>query len=202
MKLIGLVGSAVQSGRTRKGVEVALAAAVEASSAVASDLIDLAAERVSVFDGRRCEQYPDSTSDVISRLSDGDAFIIASPIYRGTYSGALKNVLDHLPLEALEGKVVGLIATGASLHHYLSIDYQLRGVLAWFNAYLLPGSVYLDDSAFSKGELVDFGKKSALKELGNSLVSMATKLRGVAPMPSCVAREMMTVAAKKNDSTR
>ncbi len=194
MTLVGLVGSSVQSGRTRKAVELAAAAAVEANAALLLDIVDLSKDRVAILDGRSMDQYPDGTASVISRLAAGDLFIIGTPVYRGTYTGALKNVLDHLPLEALEGKVVALIATGATSHHYLSIDHELRGVLAWFNAYLLPGSVYLEHSAYAEGELKDQGKRSALAELGKSLVEVHSRLRGVVPKPACLARASMKSA--------
>ena len=195
---MGLVGSAVQSGRTRKAVEVAAAAAIKAAPELAIDIVDLSKDHVSILDGRPPDQYPDATSTVISRLMDGDVFIVASPVYRGTYTGALKNVLDHLPLDSLEGKVIGLIATGATLHHYMSIDYQLRSVLAWFNAYVLPGSVYLDHSAYSKDQLIDPKKVTSLEELGKCLVAVSSKLQGVAPRPACLARESMPTTTGKS----
>ncbi|HZR04119.1 MAG TPA: NADPH-dependent FMN reductase, partial [Burkholderiales bacterium] len=125
------------------------------------------------------------------------AFIVASPMYRGTYTGALKNVLDHLPLEALEGKVVGIIATGATPHHYLAIDHDFRAVLAWFNAYVLPGSVYLDHTAYADGALVDAARRASLTELGRALVTVALKLKDVRPTPPCLARESMKAGGKK-----
>lgn len=196
MHVVGVVGSALRSGRTRQAVEVALAATVEQPENT-SDLIDLSTDAVSIFDGRPAEQYADSTSTVISRISRGDAFILASPIYRGTYTGALKNVLDHLPLEVLEGRVIGVIATGATSHHYLAIDCQFRSVLAWFNAYVLPGSVYLDHAAFGEGKLVEPAGRACLNELGRSVVMVATKLQGVLPGPACLARESINRAATK-----
>ena len=47
-------------------------------------------------------------------IQAADAYIIGTPIYRGAYTGSLKNLLDQVPVEALMGKVAGLIATGGS----------------------------------------------------------------------------------------
>jgi len=201
VKLVAIIGSAVHSGKTRKAVEIAVAAAVAHDSNVKTDVIDLALQRVSILDGRPLDHYEDDTHEVIDRVGHGTMFLLASPIYRGTYTGALKNLLDHLPLEALEGKTVGLIATAATPHHYLAIDHQFRGLLAWFNAHVLPGSVYLDSSAFSNGELVDPSRLDHLKELGETLVTVSERLRGVPAKPPCLTRELMeTRRHEKNPS--
>jgi len=40
--------------------------------------------------------------------------LLATPIYRGSLTGALKNLLDHVPVSALRGTPVALVAMGAS----------------------------------------------------------------------------------------
>jgi hypothetical protein len=62
------------------------------------------------------------------------AVVFAAPVYRASYPGVLKNLLDLLPVEALRAKPVGILAMGASAHHYLGVDTHLRAVLAWFGA--------------------------------------------------------------------
>lgn len=191
VKLVAIVGSAVHSGKTRKAVDMAVGAAVEREQRLEVDIIDLSQQRVSILDGRPPEQYEDDTVDVIDRIKLGTMFLLASPMYRGTYTGAFKNLMDHVPLEAFEGKVVGLLATGATFHHYLAIDYQFRGLLAWSNAYILPGSVYLDNTAYSDGELVDVDGIAHLKQLGKSLVIVSSRLQDVPPEPPCLTRQAM-----------
>ena len=190
-KLVAVVGSAVHSGKTRLAVDMAVAAAVSHDRNITVDVIDLAQQRVSILDGRNLDDYADDTVDVINKVGQGDMFILASPIYRGTYTGALKNLLDHVPLEALEGKVIGLIATGATLHHYLAIDLQFRALLAWFNVHVLPGFVYLDSGAYSDGEVSDPTRRRSLMELGETLVIVSKKLRGVPARPPCLTREVL-----------
>lgn len=191
MKLVAIVGSAVRSGKTRKAVDIAVSAASGFNPNVDAEIIDLAEQRVGILDGRPLDHYEDNTVEVIDQIAKADALLLASPIYRGTYTGALKNLLDHLPLESLEGKAIGLIATGATQHHYLAVDHQFRGLLAWFNAFVLPGFVYLDSSAFADGEIVDPSRLGALKELGETLVTFSEKIRGVPARPPCLIRELM-----------
>lgn len=146
---------------------------------------------MSVMDARPPEQYADDTADVIAAIEKAGCVVLSTPIYRGTFSGALKNLLDHLPLEALEGKAVGLLATGATDHHMLAIDHQLRGVLAWFNAYLVPGSVYVTHRDITDGEF-EAGMAARLAQLGQSTVELARVLPPGPPRPFALAR-----AAKK-----
>ncbi|MEU4930198.1 NADPH-dependent FMN reductase [Streptomyces yokosukanensis] len=58
-----------------------------------------------------------------------DGVLIGTPIYKASYSGVLKALLDLLPQYALTGKTVLPLATGGSTAHVLAIDYALRPVL-------------------------------------------------------------------------
>lgn len=58
-----------------------------------------------------------------------DGVIVATPIYKASYSGLLKAFLDLLPQFAFAGKVLLPCATGGSLAHVLALDYALRPVL-------------------------------------------------------------------------
>lgn len=51
-----------------------------------------------------------------------DAVVFATPVYRGSMTGALKNLFDALPVSTLEGKPVRLVAMGASRHHFLGAE--------------------------------------------------------------------------------
>ena len=77
--------------------------------------------------------------------------MLATPVYRGSLTGSLKNLLDHVPVEALEGKAVGIAAMGATQHHYLGADRHLRDVLAWFGAVVAPVGSYLSSADFVDG---------------------------------------------------
>jgi NAD(P)H-dependent FMN reductase len=151
---------------------------------VSYELIDVAEKRVSILDGRGLDEYEDDTAEVIRTLESGDAFIMGSPVYRGTYTGAFKNLLDHAPLNAFEGKAVGLVATGATTHHYLAIDHEMRAVLAWFNAWLVPGSVYVDSKSYQEGTLHE-EVQEYLRQLGEAVLDLHRHVgdTGAGPAP-------------------
>jgi FMN reductase len=115
--------------------------------------------------------------------------LLASPVYRGTFTGALKNLLDLTPIEALRAKPVGIVAMGATPHHYLGVDWQLRAVLAWFGARVLPTSVYLESAHFREGALADEASRAALADLVNALLDMPIAAGGaVGPPPLAAGR--------------
>jgi FMN reductase len=150
-QLIAILGSVTPPGRMHRAVEAGLAGSAEFDSR----LIDLRTCRVAFADGRAPEEYDDDTPSIIEHVTAADAVILASPVYRGTYTGALKNVLDHLPVQSLGDKPVGIVSMGYTVHHYLGIDWHLRDTLAWFGALVAPTSVYLSAADFHDGVPTD-----------------------------------------------
>ena len=73
-------------------------------------------------------------------VREADAIVIATPVYKASYTGILKAFLDLLPQDGLDGKLVLPLATGGSQSHMLVLDYALRPVLASLAArFILPG---------------------------------------------------------------
>lgn len=68
------------------------------------------------------------------QLQQADGLIVATPVYKAAYSGALKTLLDLLPERALQGKVVLPLATGGTVAHLLAVDYALKPVLSTLKA--------------------------------------------------------------------
>lgn len=169
-RLVGVVGSVTPPGRLRQAVEFALEQARAPAAAAETELVDLAEYTVSFADGRPLDAFGNDTATVVSKLEGADAVLLATPIYRATYTGALKNLLDLTPLEALRNKPVGILGMGATPHHYLGADWQLRAVLSWFGALTLPTSVYLESAHFSEGKLADERAKEELRQLTAGLL--------------------------------
>ncbi|MBW4547360.1 MAG: NADPH-dependent FMN reductase [Symplocastrum torsivum CPER-KK1] len=79
-------------------------------------------------------------------VEKADGVIIATPVYKASYTGVLKSFLDLLPPGAFSGKVILPIATGGTLAHLLAIDYALKPVIATLGARYVLGGVYLLDT--------------------------------------------------------
>ncbi|OIJ89923.1 FMN reductase (NADPH) [Streptomyces sp. MUSC 14] len=79
------------------------------------------------------------------QFARADGVLIGTPIYKASYSGVLKALLDLLPQYALTGKTVLPLATGGSTAHVLAIDYALRPVLNSMGAaHIVQGWFTLD----------------------------------------------------------
>lgn len=148
--LVAIVGSATPPGRLRRAVAAALDRASAAGADV--DLIDLAELTIAPADGRPPAELADDTAAVLEQIAAADAVLLATPVYRGSLTGVLKNLLDHVPVEALERKPVAIVAMGASQHHYLGAERHLRDVLSFFGADVLPVAGYLTSADFAEGE--------------------------------------------------
>jgi FMN reductase len=178
IKLLAIVGSVTPPGRLLHATKWLLDHARASRSDLQIELINLADKKIAFADGRPAEQLGDDTASIIASVRAADGVVIASPVYRGSFTGALKNLLDHLPVESLAGKPVGIIAMGATQHHFLGVDWHLRDVLAWFGALVVPTSAYLASADFVNGQLTE-GAKQDLIALADAVI----KLKEIAPPP-------------------
>ena len=176
--LLGIHGTVTNPGRLHQALESALAAAAAHDSSITTELLHLGDHQISFADGRPPEAYGDDTGKVFEQVTSADMYIIATPIFRASFTGALKNLLDHIPVEGMMGKACGLIGMGATDHHYLTVDTQLRPVLAWFGAHLVPGQVYLKSQHFQDGKLAEPKAIVGLETLGRSVIALHKSLVG------------------------
>jgi len=84
------------------------------------------------------------------KVEEAAAVIIASPVYKASYTGVLKAYIDLLPQKGFLGKIITPIFIGGSMAHLLSIDYSLKPVLASMGAKHYTGSVYAVDSMINR----------------------------------------------------
>lgn len=82
----------------------------------------------------------------VRQVAQARAIVIATPVYKAAYAGALKALLDVLPQSALQGKTVLPLATAGSPGHMLALDYALRPVLQALGARLVLQGVYATDA--------------------------------------------------------
>ncbi|SEM43805.1 NADPH-dependent FMN reductase [Streptacidiphilus jiangxiensis] len=81
----------------------------------------------------------------LDAVAAADGVVVATPVYKASYTGLLKAFLDLLPQDGLAGKTVLPLATGGTIAHLLSIDYALRPVLSALAARHVVGGVFLLD---------------------------------------------------------
>ena len=82
-------------------------------------------------------------------MKNAHGIIVATPIYKASFSGLLKAALDILPQYAFVGKVILPLGTGGSLAHMLALDYALRPVLQSMGARHIVQSHFVLDTLLS-----------------------------------------------------
>jgi len=186
-KLLMLVGAATPPGRLAAAVRCAAETAVTLAEDIAVETLNLADAPVEICDGRALEAYDEITRQAVGAIAEAGAVLIAAPVYRASYPGVLKNLLDIAPVEALQNKPVGILAMGGSPHHYLAVDTQLRAVLGWFGALVAPTSVYITGGDFKDGQLASESARADLTALTDTLVLLSRQLDPAALGPKPLA---------------
>ena len=81
-------------------------------------------------------------------VEQADVLVVATPVYRGSYTGLFKHFFALIHQDALIDKPILLAATGGSERHALVIDHQLRPLFSFFQARTLPLGVYASEQDF------------------------------------------------------
>jgi NAD(P)H-dependent FMN reductase len=119
-----------------------------------------------------------------------DALIVSTPVYHDSFSGVLKNALDHLYLE-LSDKVVALIAVGGGRTGQGQALEHLRAVFREAGSWVLPRQVAVAraSEAFDEnGRPTDPDLEARLIRLGQELVLRARQLRPPRPATAGAAK--------------
>ncbi len=168
-RLLALLGSVTPPGRMHRALGDAVDRANASGEAIWS-FLDLGTLSLGFADGTPIDQLEDDTAVLVEQVSAAGGVLLASPVYRASLTGALKNALDLLPVEALREKPAGILAMGGGHHHFLGVASHLRDVLAWFGALPAPTDLYLTGADFSEG----VPTPEAAAELDALLATVAT----------------------------
>jgi FMN reductase len=101
-----------------------------------------------IFSGLIRAQTSAAGEAVVRSVETANALIVATPVYRASYTGALKHQFDLVDHEELVGKPVILAATGGSHLHGLITEHQLRPLLSFFSALTVPTAIYTSEADF------------------------------------------------------
>lgn len=184
-KLLAINGSLTPPpSKTRVALDVALTGARGYDPAVEAEVLELRDFALEFCDGRAPDRYNADTRRALALVEEADAYLVATPIYRGTYTGALKNFFDLVPndprgSDPLRGKVVGLLATGGSDHHYLALEHQLRPLLSFFGAHTPARAIYASSKDFDAQKQVQGRLIEDLTQLGQEVVILGRFLAEV-----------------------
>lgn len=130
MKIVAISGSPSRQSKTARLID-------HAAARLAAQ--DIETQRFSVHDFAAEELLygnfaADSVKAFQQAVARADGVLIATPVYKAAYAGALKVLLDLIPEGGLAGKPVLPLVSGGSPGHLLAVDYTLKPVLASLKA--------------------------------------------------------------------
>jgi MsuE subfamily FMN reductase len=85
----------------------------------------------------RAELSPEVEAALVA-IETADVLVVASPVYRASFTGLFKHLFDFVDQYALVDTPTLLAATGGSERHALIIEHQFRPLFAFFQALTLP----------------------------------------------------------------
>jgi FMN reductase len=84
---------------------------------------------------------------------EADLLIVATPVYKASYTGLLKSFLDQFGRDELRALATVPLMVGAAPLHSLAVEEQLRPVLVEIGASCPTRGLYVLESAIESGEL-------------------------------------------------
>ncbi|MFI1964581.1 NADPH-dependent FMN reductase [Streptomyces pathocidini] len=167
-RILVLTGAAAPFSRTRSVAELVCRATASIGST--SVLRDLAEHTLPLL-----HTDPDGSSalyDLRTQAEQADGMVWVTPCYHGSYSGLLKNCLDHLHAEALRGKPVGVVTVGASLTAVQASEH-LRAVARALGCVTAPTQAVVVDENSTWGKDTDPGARNRITRMIAELHALA-----------------------------
>lgn len=113
-------------------------------------------------------------AEAVETASAAGVLIVATPIYRATYTGAMKAFFDRFPPGSLSKTAVVLVGTAIAPEHFLALDTSGRALIASLEGWTVPTVVYATPDDF--------------KEDGSPRLDVVAKLRSAVDQGEQLAR--------------
>jgi azobenzene reductase len=174
LRVLGVSGSLRQQSKTALALRLFLD--FVAKQGAEERLLDLRSVELPMYRPDR-ETPSDAQRDITADVEWADAFVLATPDYHGSMSGAMKNFLDY-HWEELAGKVFGYICS--SHEKGLTVMDQMRTVVRQCYGWSMPYGVAFDGRAdFGAGTTLQNPRvEQRLKMMARDLVVYGTLIRG------------------------
>jgi FMN reductase len=145
VKLVAISAGESATSKTRALVEPV----VTEHGGTLIDLSELSA------DGLLGRAEDPAVARAVAAAAASAVLIVATPVYRATYTGAMKAFFDRFEPGALKGTAVVLVATAIVAEHYLSLDTGGRSLVASIDGCTVPTVVYATRDDFTDGRPTD-----------------------------------------------
>ncbi|HEY0670348.1 MAG TPA: NAD(P)H-dependent oxidoreductase [Sphingobacteriaceae bacterium] len=134
----GILTGSIRKGRQSHKVAVFLKLKLE-EKGIEVDLIDLSEHPLPLYGAvaNAYDNYDKNIKTISNRLHDTDALIFVTPEYHGSFSGVIKNAIDHFWSE-FQKKPIAVATASAGRMGGINASTQLQHVILSIGAYPLP----------------------------------------------------------------
>jgi FMN reductase len=183
VNVLGVAGSMRKGSYSTHALRLVLEEAIKYGSE--SRLLELREVRLPIYDPNASvsEFYQDingNRENVLDKVTEAikwaDAFVLASPDYHGSMSGAMKNFLDYF-WEEFAGKTFGYVI--ASHEKGLTVADQMRTSVRQCYGWSMPYNISINGGSDfnSAGNPVNSSLANRIKMLARDLVIYGTMIR-------------------------
>lgn len=130
------------------------------------------------------EDTPDANvKKFVAAVRQADGFVLGSPLYHGSYSGALKNALDNLYYDAFRNKPVGLVSHSSNARNCIVPSDHLRVVVRALFGYPTQAQIGTTNDDYTPPEegqphqITNEEIKKRAEGLAHELLAMAQVLK-------------------------
>ena len=111
-----------------------------------------------------------AVEDALDQVGRADLLLVASPTFKGTYTGLLKVFIDRLPHRGLESVIALPLLVMKSPRHALAVEVHLRPLLVELGATVpTPGLAVLESDLGRLGDILEPWAASAAGVLASRL---------------------------------
>ncbi len=175
ISVVGICGSIRSGSYTRMALKIALEGAQEVG--VQTQLIDLRDYDLVFCDGKEDESaYPEDVFKLRREVKQAGGIILGTPEYHGGFSGVLKNALDLMGFDEIEGKMIGLVGvSGGAMGAANALD-SLRTIGRALHAWLIPEQASIPEAwkVFDEsGKMKNADLEHRVREVGRKVARFA-----------------------------
>jgi FMN reductase len=147
MHVVIIVGNPRTGSRTRHAAELVAQRLASGSTVDVIEVAELGSGLLSWGDP--------AVAEAKERVGRADMLVVASPTYKGTYTGLLKLFLDQFAAGELGDVPTVALMLGGAQNHALAVEYTLKPVLVEIGCSCPAPGLYLLDSDYETPVALD-----------------------------------------------
>ncbi|WP_223485236.1 FMN reductase [Stenotrophomonas indicatrix] len=184
LNVVALIGSPTASANSRTLLLVRhLLEELRERINISVELVELAPIARSLGQALQRSEVEPQVERALATIESAQLLVAAAPVYRGSYPGLFKHLIDFIGLDALVDTPVLLAATGGSERHALVIDHQLRPLFSFLQAHTLPIGVYATPADFDGDRINSAALQARIQLAAERAAGHVAHVAAVLPAP-------------------